>query len=91
MEVVGAKDVTNGGFDEIPERRVWRKKVASSSGRFNHASLVVGRWSFRRPLFVKSWALLCLTVRLDQFIVESSFADPAWQSIATMDGNGARG
>ena len=46
VEVVGAEDVADGGFDEVPERRVGREKVAGSSGRFDHWSLVVGR-SFR--------------------------------------------
>jgi hypothetical protein len=44
VEVVGAEDVADGGFDEVPERSVGREKVAGSSGRFDHWS-VVGRWS----------------------------------------------
>ena len=46
MEIIGAEDVAHGGFDEVPERRVGREKVAGSSGRFDHWSLVVRRWSF---------------------------------------------
>src|ERR1035437_1514362 len=43
VEVVGAENVADGGFDEVPERRVVREKVAGSSGRFDHRSLVVCR------------------------------------------------
>ena len=39
VEVVGAKDVAHGGFDEVPERGVGREKVAGSSGRFDHGEL----------------------------------------------------
>ena len=42
VEVVGAEDVAHGGFDKVPQRRVGREKVAGSSGRFDHWSLVVG-------------------------------------------------
>jgi len=36
MEVVGAENVADGGFDEVPERCVWREKVAGSSDGFDH-------------------------------------------------------
>ena len=43
VEIVGAEDVAHGGFDEVPERGVGREKIARSSGRFDHWSLVVSR------------------------------------------------
>ena len=36
VEVVGAEDVADGGFDEVPERRVGREKVARSSDGSDH-------------------------------------------------------
>src|SRR5208282_3613871 len=36
VEVVGTENVADGGVDEVPERRVGRKKVAGSSGGFDH-------------------------------------------------------
>ncbi len=54
LEVVGAKDVTDGGFDKVPQRRFGREKVAGSSGGFDSWSLVAGHWSFdRSPLVVR--------------------------------------
>ena len=44
VEIVGAEDVAHGGFDEVPERRVGREKVAGSSGRFDHSLLASGCW-----------------------------------------------
>src|SRR6266403_2661857 len=51
LEVVGAEHVADGGFDEVPERRVGREKVAGSSGGFDSRSLVAGHWSFGSSLF----------------------------------------
>ena len=42
VEVVGAENVADGGFDEVPERGVGWEKVAGSSGRFDH--FVVRLW-----------------------------------------------
>ena len=56
VEVVGAEDVAHGGFDEVPERRVGREKVAGSSGRFDHWSLVVRR-GLDAEFFIRAWAL----------------------------------
>ena len=57
VEVVGAEDVADGGFDEVPERRVGREKVAGSSGRFNSRSLVAGHWSsVAGRLIVRCWS-----------------------------------
>src|ERR1022692_96067 len=36
VEIVPAKYVADSGFDEVPERRVGRKKIAGSSGGFDH-------------------------------------------------------
>jgi len=49
VEVVGAEDVADGGFDEVPKRRVGREKVAGSSGGFDHGAIVVGRSLFAKP------------------------------------------
>ena len=40
LEVVGAEDVADGGFDEVPERRVGREQVAGASGGFDHVVLL---------------------------------------------------
>jgi hypothetical protein len=48
VEVVGAEDVADGGFDEVPKRRVGREKVAGSSGRLDGRSLVAGHSLFDR-------------------------------------------
>jgi hypothetical protein len=61
VEVVGAENVADGGFDEVPERRFGREKVAGSSGGFDGRSLVAGHWSFavcRLPSFCVELAIL---------------------------------
>ena len=72
VEVVGAKDVADGGFDEVPQRRFGREKVAGSSGGFDSRSLVAGHWSLavcRLPspgvelaILVSPWDLISLTL-----------------------------
>jgi hypothetical protein len=58
VKVVGTENVADGGFDEVPKRRVGREKVAGSSGGFDSRSLVAGHWSLviRGSLFAKPWA-----------------------------------
>ena len=46
VEIVGAEDVADGGFNEVPERRFGREKVAGSSRGSDSRSLVGGHWSF---------------------------------------------
>jgi hypothetical protein len=62
MEVVSPENVADGGFDEIPQRRVGREKVAGSSGGLDSRSLVAGHWSFaiRQALGVKLGIIVSL-------------------------------